>query len=573
MAETQKDMDETEKEVDGGQKDRDETEKDMVVTEKDMVVTEKDMVVTEKDMVVTEKDMVVTEKDINWVQKDRDEDQRDMDEEPRNMEDGQKDIDEGIKDMDDEQKEMDEGIKDMDDEQKEMDEGTKDMDDEQIDGMNGGIKDMDEGVKDTDEEQKDMCEVEKTLGDSQNVMDEGQKDMEEQQKTMSEGQTSVSVVSEEDSPSQGQQVEEVDGGAPENLTETQQKQGQGRGTLEQLRQRQQEDQEEMEEMNRRREEKRRAREEEEELQKEEEKQQRQKQVEEETRRVNEGIDKRRTSAERRLKNLSISSNDGDESISHFSPMSPTFKNEVEERMTTESACTLNERTESLNRSLQKSNSMKKSESPVPISKIDNRLEQYTHAIEEAKVAKQQGPTDLPSPSEPLASKKSLFEAGDAWTPKGTPSKDTEGLKVGVADLIHQWVKGNPDGSCKGSSPMPAEVKAGDVLSKKNLWENVGDSSSPGKAGKGAGGKKYKFVMMAHGKYEKVLVGDDGRVLPLAWRRCAFPSPTAALLHQPMPFCPVNPGMYEPYLSHTNVRHSIHNPTQTTHCKTKTLAAL
>ncbi|XP_023998860.1 lymphocyte-specific protein 1-like [Salvelinus sp. IW2-2015] len=54
-----------------------------------------------------------------------------------------------------------------------------------------------------------------------------------------------------------------------------------------------------------------------------------------------------------------------------------------------------------------------------------------------------------------------------------------------------------------------EVKAGDVLSKKNLWENLGDSSPSGRAGKGASsGKKYKFVMMAHGKYEKVAVGDD-----------------------------------------------------------------
>ncbi|XP_010896273.1 lymphocyte-specific protein 1 isoform X2 [Esox lucius] len=297
------------------------------------------------------------------------------------------------------------------------------------------------------------------------------------------------------SPCLGQQVEEVDGGAHEGLMETQQKLGQGHGTLEQLRQRQQEDQEEMEEVNRRREERNRAREEEEQRRGEEESH-KQKQVEEETRTVNEGIDRRRASAERRLKNLSISSNEGDESLGHFSPMSPTFK--------------LNERTESLNRSLQKSNSIKKTEPPLPISKIDNRLEQYTHAIEEAKVAKQQALTDLPSPSEPVASKKSLFEAGEAWsqTPKGTPSKDTEGLKVGVADLIHQWVKGNPDGSCKSPSSIPAEVKAGDVLSKKNLWENVGDSPSPGRVGKGAAGKKYKFVMMAHGKYEKVAVGDD-----------------------------------------------------------------
>eukprot|EP00063_Salmo_salar_P008534 XP_013983369.1 PREDICTED: lymphocyte-specific protein 1-like [Salmo salar] len=221
-----------------------------------------------------------------------------------------------------------------------------------------------------------------------------------------------------------------------------------------------------------------------------------------------------SASERRMKNLSISSIEGDESFSPFSPISPTFKNDTEERMTSENTCTINERTESLNRSLQKSNSIKKTQPPIPISKIDNRLEQYTHAIEtsskEAKAARQQALMDLPSPTEPVASKKNLFEAGEAWsqTPRETPSKDTEGLNVGVADLIHQWVKGNPDGSCKSLS-KPAEVKAGDVLSKKNLWENLGDSSPAGRAGKGASsGKKYKFVMMTHGKYEKVAIGDD-----------------------------------------------------------------
>ncbi|XP_064839876.1 non-muscle caldesmon-like [Oncorhynchus masou masou] len=314
----------------------------------------------------------------------------------------------------------------------------------------------------------------------------------------------------------GQRPEEVDGEVPGGQLETEKTPGQGQSTLEQLKQRQQEDQEEMEELNRRREEKRRAREEEE-HQREKEEQHRQEQEEEERKRVKDGIESRRMAAsERRMKNLSISSIEGDESFSPFSPMSPTFKNDTEERMMSENTGTINERTESLNRSLQKSNSIKKTQPPIPISKIDNRLEQYTHAIEtssmEAKAARQQALADLPSPTEPVASKKNLFEAGEAWSqpPRETPSKDTEGLNVGVADLIHQWVKGNPDGSCKSLS-KPAEVKAGDVLSKKNLWENLGDSSPSGRAGKGASsGKKYKFVMMAQeSKYEKVHhVGDD-----------------------------------------------------------------
>uniref|UniRef100_A0AAZ3RC38 Uncharacterized protein n=1 Tax=Oncorhynchus tshawytscha TaxID=74940 RepID=A0AAZ3RC38_ONCTS len=322
-------------------------------------------------------------------------------------------------------------------------------------------KEMDDTPKDMVETQIVLEETPKDMDETQKEMDETPKEMDETPKEMDEIPTSSLFVTEGDSRSGslgGQRQEEVDGEVPGGQLETEKTPGQGQGTLEQLRQRQQEDQEEMEELNRRREEKRRAREEEE-HQREKEEQHRQEQEEEEKKRVKDGIESRRMAAsERRMKNLSISSIEGDESFSPFSPMSPTFK----------------------------TSSM------------------------EAKAARQQALTDLPSPTEPVASKKNLFEAGEAWSqpPRETPSKDTEGLNVGVADLIHQWVKGNPDGSCKSPS-KPAEVKAGDVLSKKNLWENLGDSSPSGRAGKGASsGKKYKFVMMAHGKYEKVAVGDD-----------------------------------------------------------------
>ncbi|KAK0141247.1 Caldesmon [Merluccius polli] len=88
-------------------------------------------------------------------------------------------------------------------------------------------------------------------------------------------------------------------------------------------------------------------------------------------------------------------------------------------------------------------------------------------------------------------------------------KDAEGLKVGVADLINQWVKGSPDGTRSSSPTKPAEIKPGDVLSKKNLWENLGDSLSPGRGGKGSSpGKRYRFVVAGHGKYEKVAVDDN-----------------------------------------------------------------
>nr|XP_020449246.1 caldesmon, smooth muscle-like [Monopterus albus] len=125
-------------------------------------------------------------------------------------------------------------------------------------------------------------------------------------------------------------------------------------------------------------------------------------------------------------------------------------------------------------------------------------------------------SDLPSSPEVIASKKNLFEAGEAWSQsptKGATCKDTEGLKVGVAGLITQWVKGPCDGS-SASPCRPADVKAGDVMQKKNMWEIIGDSSGrPGqRATKNtAAGKKYKFVITGHGKYEKVAVDDENGV--------------------------------------------------------------
>ncbi|XP_036399794.1 non-muscle caldesmon-like isoform X2 [Megalops cyprinoides] len=289
--------------------------------------------------------------------------------------------------------------------------------------------------------------------------------------------------------------------------------------LEQLRQRQAEAEAELEELKRRREERRRLREEEE-RRREEEEHQRQLKEEEERRQMKAEIERRRMeAADRRVRHLSNSSTEGDEPFTPLSPKSPTFKNESEERVTAENTSSITERTESLNRSLKKNNSMKKAPTPVAISRIDDRLEQYAQAIEisskETKAARQ-ALMDIPSPPEPVASKKSLFEAGEAWnqnTIKGVPSKDVEGLKVGVADLINQWVKGNPDSSSRNSPSKPTDVKAGDVLHKKNLWESIRDNSTPGRsglAGKGTpSGKRYKFVVTGHGKYEKMPVnGDD-----------------------------------------------------------------
>ncbi|KAE8606870.1 hypothetical protein XENTR_v10010913 [Xenopus tropicalis] len=169
---------------------------------------------------------------------------------------------------------------------------------------------------------------------------------------------------------------------------------------------------------------------------------------------------------------------------------------------------LTERTECLNRSIQKSNSIKKSEPPLPISKIDDRLEQYTHAIETS--GKQPKLTRTPSlellsPIDAVSAKKNRWETGDVTSAsKSTPSKDTEGIAIGVSEMISQWGKGKPEDTAQSPS-KPAEVRPGDVLSKKNLWEQTTKSDQSGKSLSAS--KKYKFVLAGHGKYEKVYVED------------------------------------------------------------------
>ncbi|KAI3377323.1 hypothetical protein L3Q82_008527 [Scortum barcoo] len=188
-----------------------------------------------------------------------------------------------------------------------------------------------------------------------------------------------------------------------------------------------------------------------------------------------------------------SSSEGEEPLNCYGPMSPTFKDEVNSRVSTDGKCTVSaavllrskiiERTESLRKS---TGSIKKTLPPVPVSKIDKKLEQYTQALEISSKegrSSSQVLTDLTSPTEPVSSKKSLFEAGEAWKQNAisvTPSKDADGLKVGVADLINQWVKGS---------------------------EDVSRCSSPSRPAESSTGKRYKFVVTGHGKYEKVSVND------------------------------------------------------------------
>ncbi|XP_059831675.1 non-muscle caldesmon isoform X2 [Hypanus sabinus] len=285
--------------------------------------------------------------------------------------------------------------------------------------------------------------------------------------------------------------------------------------FERLRQRGHDTELELEELKKRREDRRKAREEEE-LRRQQQEHELQVREEEEKRRMREEREKRRMeAAEKRHKVLNISGSEMEDPFLPLSPRSPTYKKEFDEGMTSETTCLISERTESLNRSLKKSNSVKKSQPITNISKIDDRLEQYTNAIESTTKSLRHTSLDIPSLSEDVATMKNLWETGDAASStatRGTPSKDTDGLKVGVGDLINQWVSKNPESSVKTSPSKPAEIKTGDVKSKKNIWENKSDSNSFTKlpnAGKNhPSSARYKFVTTGHGKYEKVPISDD-----------------------------------------------------------------
>ncbi|KAM5138905.1 lymphocyte-specific protein 1 isoform 2-T2 [Mantella aurantiaca] len=168
-----------------------------------------------------------------------------------------------------------------------------------------------------------------------------------------------------------------------------------------------------------------------------------------------------------------------------------------------------ERAEILNRSIQKSNSTKRSEPPLPIHKIDDRLEQYTHAIEtstkQGRLVRQPS-LELLSPTDAVSNIKNRWETGDVTAAtKASPCKDTEGIAIGVSDMINQWGKGKPELEGQASPPKLTEVKPGDVLSKKSLWEQ---GSKSGQMNKNATStKKYKYVPTGHGKYEKILVDE------------------------------------------------------------------
>lgn len=145
------------------------------------------------------------------------------------------------------------------------------------------------------------------------------------------------------------------------------------------------------------------------------------------------------------------------------------------------SATLLHRSESLSHAME--SSVKKPQSAKPASKIEERLEQYTQAVETAgRTPRLSRQTSIELPNMVVANTKTLWESGEVQAQSGT------------------------------RPPACKDIVAGD-MSRKVLWERRGAETTVVQSA--PSGKRYKFVATGHGKYEKVLVDENsGPLAPL-----------------------------------------------------------
>ncbi|XP_056877763.1 caldesmon 1a isoform X2 [Takifugu flavidus] len=233
--------------------------------------------------------------------------------------------------------------------------------------------------------------------------------------------------------------------------------------LERMRQRQQEAEAELEELKRKREERKKVLEEEERQKKQEEAERKAKE-EEEKRKMKEEIERRRAEAAEKRQKVEDNVDEGDRPFKCVSPRGSSLK--------------IGERAEFLNKSAQKS-AVKTTHSPV-VSKIDNRLEQYTSAAQrENKESRspRSGAVDLPVVADSIRNIKSMWEKGSVFSSPGgggAQFKEAAVMKTGVAGRINEWLNKTPE-SGKTSGGRPSDLKPVDVTNKRSLWENKGGS--------------------------------------------------------------------------------------------------
>nr|XP_046153478.1 caldesmon, smooth muscle-like isoform X4 [Oncorhynchus gorbuscha]XP_046153479.1 caldesmon, smooth muscle-like isoform X4 [Oncorhynchus gorbuscha]XP_046153480.1 caldesmon, smooth muscle-like isoform X4 [Oncorhynchus gorbuscha] len=234
--------------------------------------------------------------------------------------------------------------------------------------------------------------------------------------------------------------------------------------FERMRRKQQEAEQELEELKKKREERRKIIEEEERQKKQEEAEKKDRE-EEEKRRMKEEIERRRAEAAEKRQQMGVETVDGEaKPFKCFSPRGSSLK--------------IGERAEFLNKSAQKS-TVKTSHSPV-VSKIDNRLEQYTSVAQNKDMrSPRSGAVDLPMVTDGIRNIKTMWEKGNVFNSPGGGGgtyKEAAGMKIGVAGRINDWLNKTPESKTPGG--RPADLKPGDVTNKRSLWENKG--SSPAK---------------------------------------------------------------------------------------------
>ncbi|XP_029521990.1 non-muscle caldesmon-like isoform X2 [Oncorhynchus nerka] len=250
--------------------------------------------------------------------------------------------------------------------------------------------------------------------------------------------------------------------------------------FERMRRKQQEAEQELEELKKKREERRKIIEEEERQKKQEEAEKKDRE-EEEKRRMKEEIERRRAEAAEKRQQMGVETVDAEaKPFKCFSPRGSSLK--------------IGERAEFLSKSAQKS-TVKSTHSPV-VSKIDNRLEQYTSVAQNKDMrSPRSGAVDLPMVTDGIRNIKSMWEKGSVFNSPGGGGgtyKEAAGMKIGVAGRINDWLNKTPESKTPGG--RPADLKPGDVTNKRSLWENKG--SSPAKV-TGRGENKSVANGMGH----------------------------------------------------------------------------
>eukprot|EP00066_Takifugu_rubripes_P027586 XP_011616852.1 PREDICTED: non-muscle caldesmon-like [Takifugu rubripes] len=185
---------------------------------------------------------------------------------------------------------------------------------------------------------------------------------------------------------------------------------------------------------------------------------------EEKRKMKEEIERRRAEAAEKRQKVEDNVDGEDRPFKCVSPRGSSLK--------------IGERAEFLNKSAQKS-AVKTTHSPV-VSKIDNRLEQYTSAAQrENKESRspRSGAVDLPVVADSIRNIKSMWEKGNVFSSPGGGGgqfKEAAAMKTGVAGRINEWLNKTPE-SGKTSGGRPSDLKPVDVTNKRSLWENKGGS--------------------------------------------------------------------------------------------------